>query len=155
MAALLLGLSACYSGPQPAGIGKTAPEFTVKDSDHSVSLADYKGKVVLLNFWATWCPPCVQEMPSLVQLQQRWKDKGVVVLAVSLDVDDGGYHKFLRDHNISLVTVRDGDKRTSDMYGTFKYPESYIIDREGKIRRKFIGAVDWNRPDIDEYLRSL
>jgi peroxiredoxin len=151
-----VGLAGCYSGPQPASIGKTAPDFTVKDSDHTVSLADYKGKVVLLNFWATWCPPCIEEMPSLVQLQQRWKDKGVVVLAVSLDVDDGGYHKFIRDRNAEgLLTVRDGDKRSSDMYGTYKFPETYIIDRNGKIRRKFIGAVDWSRPDIDQYLGSL
>jgi cytochrome c biogenesis protein CcmG, thiol:disulfide interchange protein DsbE len=155
IAALLIGLFGCYSGPRPAGIGKEAPNFTVKDDDHTVSLADFKGKVVLLNFWATWCPPCIEEMPSLVQLQDRWKDKGVVVLGVSIDVDDGGYHKFIRDHHVNFVTVRDDKRNSSNLYGTFGWPETYVIDRQGKIRRKFIGAVNWNSPDIDQYLSSL
>jgi cytochrome c biogenesis protein CcmG, thiol:disulfide interchange protein DsbE len=155
ISALLLALTACYSGPKPASIGKDAPNFTVKDSDRSVTLSDLRGKVVLLNFWATWCPPCIQEMPSLVQLQQRWKDKGVVVLAVSIDVDEAGYHKFIRDHNVDLLTVRDDQQKSPRLYGTFGWPETYVIDREGKIRRKFIGAVNWSSPDIDQYLSSL
>jgi cytochrome c biogenesis protein CcmG, thiol:disulfide interchange protein DsbE len=155
IAALLVGLSGCYSGPKPASIGKKAPDFTVKDSDHTVSLSDYKGKVVLLNFWATWCSPCVQEMPSLVELQRRMKDKGVVVLGVSIDVDEGGYHKFIRDHGVNFVTVRDGKQTSPNLYGTFGWPETYVIDRTGTIRRKFIGAVDWSSPDIDQYLSNL
>jgi cytochrome c biogenesis protein CcmG, thiol:disulfide interchange protein DsbE len=152
---MVLALSGCYGTPRPASIGKQAPDFTVKDADRSVTLSEYKGKIVLLNFWASWCAPCIEEMPSLVQLQQRWKDKGVVVLAVSTDVDDAGYHKFIRDHNIDLLTVRDNDNRSNALYGTFKFPETYVIDRDGKIRRKFIGAINWNSPDIDQYLSNL
>src|SRR5579863_5590096 len=84
----LLMLAGCYSGSRPPRIGAAAPDFTVHDSDHTVTLSQFKGQVVVLNFWATWCPPCVEEMPSLVQMQQRMKSKGVTVIAVSLDVDE-------------------------------------------------------------------
>ncbi|MGZ4821738.1 MAG: peroxiredoxin family protein, partial [Terriglobales bacterium] len=80
-------LSGCYSGSRPPRIGETAPDFSIQDTSRAVALHDFRGKVVVLNFWATWCPPCVEEMPSLVQMQSRLKDKGVTVLAVSVDVD--------------------------------------------------------------------
>ena len=127
----------------------------MQDSDRKLTLADYRGQVVVLNFWATWCPPCVEEMPSLVELQQRLKDKGVIVLAVSLDADEAAYHKFLKDHGVNLITVRDPDLRSSTLYGTFKYPETYIIDRSGILRRKFIGAVNWNDPEVMSFLEKL
>ena len=149
---LLVG---CYSGTRPPRIGTEAPNFTVQDADRKVTLADYRGKVVVLNFWATWCPPCVDEMPSLVQMQQRLKDKGVTVLAVSLDADEAAYHKFLKDHGVNLITVRDPDLKSSDLYGTFKYPETYIIDRNGVLQRKFIGAVNWNDPEVMGFLSKL
>src|SRR5438552_1479116 len=88
-----LALSGCYSGSRPPRIGEAAPDFAVQDSARTVALHDLKGKVVVLNFWATWCPPCVDEMPSLVQMQSRLQDKGVTVLAVSVDVDENAYKK--------------------------------------------------------------
>jgi peroxiredoxin len=94
-------------------------------------------------------------MPSLIQMQQRLKDKGVVVLAVSLDEDESAYHKFLRDHGVNVITVRDPDLKSSELYGTFKYPETYIIDRNGILQRKFIGAVDWNQPEVVDFLTKL
>jgi len=136
-------------------IGNAAPQFAVEDSDRRISLGDFKGKIVVLNFWATWCPPCVDEMPSLVRMQQLMRDKGVTVLAVSVDADGGSYHKFLKDHNVNLLTVRDPDQKSNNLYGTFKFPETYIIDRNGVVRRKFIGPVDWNQPDILDYLSKL
>jgi len=136
-------------------IGNAAPQFAVEDSDHKVTLNDLKGKIVVLNFWATWCPPCVDEMPSLVHMQQLMRDKGVTVLAVSVDADGGSYHKFLKDHNVNLLTVRDPDQKSNNLYGTFKFPETYIIDRNGVVRRKFIGPVDWNQADILDYLSKL
>ena len=72
---LLLTLPGCYGGSRPANIGTAAPDFTVQDSDRKVSLDEFRGKVVVLNFWATWCPPCIEEMPSLVEMQQRMKAK--------------------------------------------------------------------------------
>ncbi len=152
---LILPLAGCYSGTHPPGIGTQAPDFTIQDGDHKVSLSDFRGKVVVLNFWATWCPPCLEETPSLEQLQQRLRNRGVVVLGVSWDADDAAYHKFLRDNNIDFVTVREGDPNTGNRYGTIKIPESYVIDRKGKIRRKFISSVNWNDPDIVAYLSQL
>ena len=152
--ALLLVLAGCYGGSRPTRIGSAAPDFTIKDDARSVSLHDLKGKVVLLNFWATWCPPCVEEMPSLVSLQAKMKDK-VTVLAISVDVDEGAYKKFVKDHGVDLLTVRDPDEKSNTLYGTFKYPETYVIDRDGVVRRKFVGPVDWTSPDIVQYLSKL
>ena len=152
---LLAALIGCYSGGKPTRIGSNAPDFTVQDSDHKVTLSQFRGQVVVLNFWGTFCPPCIEETPSLVQMQKRLKDKGVVVLAVSIDADDNAYHKFLKDYKIDLVTVRDGAQKTSSLYGTFGWPETYVIDRNGTIRRKFIGAVDWSSPEITDYLSKL
>lgn len=155
LAALLGFLAGCYSGSHPGSIGSPAPDFTVQDSDHKVTLSQFRGKVVVLNFWATWCPPCVEETPSLVRMTARMKDKGVVVLAVSIDEDDAAYHRFLKDYGVNMITVRDGVRKASSLYGTFGWPESYIIDRQGVIRRKFIGPVEWGSPEIIDYLSKL
>jgi cytochrome c biogenesis protein CcmG/thiol:disulfide interchange protein DsbE len=152
---LLLAVSACYTGSRPPRIGSNAPEFTVQDAQNRITLSQYRGQVVVLNFWATWCPPCIEEMPSLVEMQRRMKDKGVTVLAVSVDVDEGAYHRFEKDHNVNLLTVRDPGQKSSSLYGTFKFPETYIIDRNGVMRRKFIGAVDWTEPEITDFLSKL
>ncbi len=151
----LIALGACYSGSRPPRIGVAAPDFTLHDSNHTVTLSQFRGQVVVLNFWATWCAPCVEEVPSLVEMQQRMKAKGITVLAVSVDVDDSNYRQFVKDHSVNLLTMRDGDQKTNALYGTFKFPETYVIDRSGVVRRKFIGAVDWTEPDVIEYLGKL
>jgi cytochrome c biogenesis protein CcmG/thiol:disulfide interchange protein DsbE len=148
-------LIGCYTGGRPTRIGSNAPDFTVQDSDHKVTLSQFRGQVVVLNFWGSFCPPCIEETPSLVQMQTRLKNKGVVVFAVSIDEDDAAYHKFLKDFNVNLVTVRDGQQKSSALYGTFGWPETYVIDRNGVIRRKFIGAVDWSSPEVVDYLSKL
>ncbi len=152
---LLAALVGCYSGSHPARIGSNAPDFTVQDSDHKVTLSQFRGQVVVLNFWATWCPPCVEETPSLIQMQTLLKPKGVVVLAISIDADDEAYHKFLKDYSVNMVTVRDEAQRVSKLYGTFGWPETYVIDRQGVMRRKFIGPVDWTSPEVRDYLSKL
>jgi cytochrome c biogenesis protein CcmG, thiol:disulfide interchange protein DsbE len=152
---LLCLFNGCYRGSRPPRINTMAPEFTVQDPDHKVSLTDFRGKIVVLNFWATWCPPCVEEMPSLVQMDQRLKDKGVAVVGVSIDVDADVYHKFLNEYRVGFVTVRDPAQKTPDLYGTHGWPETYIIDRNGILRRKFIGPVDWNSPEIVDFLSKL
>ena len=156
LSVLLLGatllLSACNSA-HPPRIGSPAPDFTITDAGQTVSLSQFRGKPVVLNFWATWCPPCVEEMPSLVQLHKELGDQ-VTILAVSEDDDDKAYQQFIHDHNIDLLTVRD-TKRNNELYGSFKFPETYIIDRQGKIVRKFIGSADWTSPEIVQYLGKL
>ncbi|HZR55227.1 MAG TPA: TlpA disulfide reductase family protein [Terriglobales bacterium] len=152
---LALTLSGCYRGSKPARIGTLAPDFTVQDSDRKITLSDYRGQIVVLNFWATWCPPCIEELPSLETLQQRMKDKGVKVLAISIDDDDNAYHQFLKDNKVDLLSARDASKKSNNLYGTFKFPETYIIDQKGIVRRKFIGAVNWNQAEIVDFLSKL
>jgi len=127
----------------------------VQDSDRKVALHDFKGQVVVLNFWATWCAPCTEEMPSLIDMAQRVKDKGVTVVGVSIDVDGGAYHNFIKQHGVDFLTVRDPDQKSSSLYGTTGWPETFIIDRQGVLRRKFVGPVNWNDPEIVQYLTSL
>ena len=151
--ALLFLLVSCNGG-RPPKIGETAPNFTVTDSDRTVTLNQFRGKPVLLNFWASWCGPCVEEMPALVQLQKIMGDK-VIILAVSEDADDKAYKQFIRDHNVDLLTVRDPRQTVNALYGTFKFPETYVIGKDGVIRRKFIGPADWTSPEIVDYLNKL
>ena len=151
----LVFLTGCYSGTRPQHIGSPAADFTVQDSERKLTLSQFRGHVVVLNFWATWCPPCVEETPSMVAMQQRMKDKGVTVLAVSIDVDQNAYDRFLKQYGVNYLTVRDPERKVSDVYGTFGWPETYIIDQKGIIRRKFIGAVDWTSPEIVQFLTTL
>lgn len=157
---LLLGLlslllSGCYGGSRPPRIGSPAPDFTVQDADRKITLSQFRGQVVVLNFWATWCPPCIEETPSLLEMQRKMRDKGVTVLAVSIDDDDSAYHKFVQDHRMDVLTVRDDRHASNALYGTFRFPETYIIDRNGVMRRKFIGAVDWTSPEVIEFLSRI
>jgi cytochrome c biogenesis protein CcmG, thiol:disulfide interchange protein DsbE len=152
---LLLTFSACYGGTRPPRIGSNAPDFTVKDSQKQITLSQFRGQVVVLNFWATWCPPCVEEMPSLVEMQREMKTKGVTVVAVSIDEDENAYQKFVKDHAANLLTVRDPAQKTPTLYGTHGWPETFIIDRSGVMRRKFIGPVDWTDPEITGFLGKL
>lgn len=127
----------------------------MQDAQNKITLSQYRGQVVVLNFWATWCAPCVEEVPSLVEMQRRLKAKGVTVLAVSVDVDQDAFQQFVKNHSVNLVTVRDPSGKSNQLYGTFRFPESYIIDRQGVMRRKFIGPVDWTEPEITDFLSKL
>jgi cytochrome c biogenesis protein CcmG, thiol:disulfide interchange protein DsbE len=151
----LIALCGCNTGSRPPRIGSSAPDFTVQDSDRTVMLNQFRGQIVVLNFWATWCPPCVEEMPSLVEMQRRMKAKGVTVVAVSIDEDESAYRAFLKQHGVDLLTVRDPAQKTPALYGTHGWPETFIIDRNGVTRRKFIGAVDWTEPEITDFLSKL
>lgn len=143
----------CDRGDHPGNIGKPAPEFVMSDGVQTVDLNRLRGKIVVLNLWATWCAPCVEELPSLLALQH--KVPGIEVVGVSTDQDDAVYRKFLVKHNVDLLTVRDADQKVNSLYGTVLIPETYIIDRNGILRRKFIGAQDWTGAEIVDYLKKL
>jgi cytochrome c biogenesis protein CcmG, thiol:disulfide interchange protein DsbE len=147
--------SGCVSGSRPPRIGNAARDFTIQDSDRAVSLSQFRGQVVILNFWATWCPPCVAELPSMIAMQDRIRGKGIVILGVSIDVDDDAYHRFLKLRNVNFLTVRDPEQKVASMYGTSGWPETYIIDRQGVLRRKFVGPVDWNSPEVIDFLNKM
>ena len=150
----LAGCIGCNDQPKLRMIGSAAPDFTVTDSDHTVSLHDYRGKIVVLNFWSAHCAPCIAEMPSLVQLQKRMGDK-ITVVGVAVDTTNDEYHAFLQKHGIDFLTVLDSAKDSYNLYGATGYPETTIIDRDGMVRRKFVLAENWTSPEIVEYLRKL
>jgi cytochrome c biogenesis protein CcmG, thiol:disulfide interchange protein DsbE len=134
--------------------GDPAPEFTVKaDTGRTVSLPNFGGKVLVLNFWASWCPPCLQETPSLSKFAADYAGKGVVVLALSVDQDQKAYDRFMQRFKPQFLTAR--DSTVHEEYGTFIYPESYIIDSKGKVLKKIAEAADWNDPALRQYFDSL
>ncbi|MGD0889475.1 MAG: TlpA disulfide reductase family protein [Acidobacteriaceae bacterium] len=153
LALCALPLTSCDRGDHPARIGSPAPQFTLADGAQNVDLARLRGHIVVLHFWATWCAPCVVEMPSLVALQRRLPQ--VTVLAISQDEDPAVYRQFLLDYHVGLLTLRDPSARIPHLYGTIKIPETYIIDSRGILRRKFVSAQDWTSPEIIDYLTKL
>lgn len=153
LTAFVLLLGACDRGSHPELIGKKAPEFKVSDGVQSADLANLRGRVVVLNFWATWCVPCVEELPSLERLQRAMPS--IVVVGISNDSDADAYVKFLKKYNVDFLTVRDPSFRIPTMYGTVKIPETYVIDRQGVVRRKFVSAQEWTSPEIMDYLSRM
>jgi peroxiredoxin len=153
---LLLPLAlvpACNRGSHPAQLSIPAPDFTVSDGLTSIHLAGYRGHVVLLNFWWTECAPCIAEMPSLLDLHHDEPD--LAILAVSIDDDPDSYSRFLVRHHVDLITVRDPAESAAKLYHTEQWPETYVIDRQGIIRRKFVGRQDWSSPEIRSFLKTL
>lgn len=139
--------------------GDKAPSFSVTTkTGRTLSRSDFGGKVLVLNFWASWCPPCVEEMPYLDQIQQQYGPKGVVVLGISIDKNKDAYDNFLRRFNPSFDTTHDPSAQISYEYGTFRYPETYIIDASGVVREKIDGRADQpvnGRPPLAEILNKL
>jgi peroxiredoxin len=152
---LILLLAGCDRGTAPKNIGRLAPEFSLQDGQGKISLRQFRGQVVVLNFWASWCPPCIDETPSLVTMQQRLKARGITVVGVSSDEDEQAYRRFVQEYGINFPTVRDPSEKVEHLYGTVKIPETYIIDRNGVLRRKFVSEVNWNSPEVLSYLSTM
>jgi len=155
MGLVLLFASPSYRQGEPSLAGSKAPEFAFQLEGRSAKLADLRGRVVVLNFWATWCPPCVEELPSLERLHQQMAARGVVVLGVSVDEDADAYEKFLREWKITFPTYRDPSKKIAIAYETFMYPETYIIGADGRVARKIIGAQRWDGAEMMQYLEQI
>jgi peroxiredoxin len=134
--------------------GDTAPDFSLTaDNGRTVTLSNFGGKVLLLNFWASWCGPCAEETPSLSKLAQDYASKGLVVLGVSVDKDPQAYQKFLRKYSPGFLTAR--DLKIHEDYGTYMYPETYIIDAKGHVVLKIAEPADWSDPKVTQYIDSL
>jgi peroxiredoxin len=137
--------------------GDHAPEFRLSALDgKQVALSDYRGKVVLVHFWATWCPPCVEELPVLDRMYRGLAGRELEVLAVS--VDEGGAENvaaFVKKNAVSLPVLLDPGASVAHSYGTFKFPETYILDRSGIVRYKAIGQADWSNPEIVKAIRDM
>ena len=152
---LVLFISPDYRQSEPSLTGRAAKDFQFVWDGKTEHLSDLRGHVVVLNFWATWCPPCVDEAPVLNDLQQHMARFGGMVLGISVDDDNGAYQQFLKDHSIVFPTYRDASKKIPLSYGTSMYPETYIIDANGKLQRKIIGPQEWTSPEMISYLSSL
>lgn len=137
--------------------GKAAPDFTLKDSDgKDVTLSSLKGKVIFLNFWATWCPPCKEEIPSMMLLNQKMAGKPFQMLAVS--IDEGGkdaVSAFLQKNSFSLPFLIDLEQKTGSLYGITGVPETFIIDKQGLLVKKVVGGMDWASADTVKFFTDL
>ena len=152
---LVLFAMPSYRQGEASIAGKPALDFPLTLVGKSEHLSDLKGKVVVLNFWATWCPPCVEETPALNRLEKYIDSRGGMVLGVSIDEDGAAYEQFLRDHSVVFPTYRDATKKTATDYGTSIFPETYIIDRHGKIARKIVGQQQWDSPEMLAYFDAI
>lgn len=134
----------------PVGVGNKAPDFRAKDVHSGAirTLADYRGDVVLLNVWATWCEPCKIEMPSMEELYRAYGPRGVHIVAVSIDdaASEDSIRAYARNLGLTFEILHDPTHAIEKAYQTTGYPESFVIDRNGTIRRKWISAADWNAP---------
>jgi peroxiredoxin len=145
------------SGKPRLGKGAAAPNFSLPGLDgEMISLDDYKGKVVFLNIWATWCPPCVQEMPSMEKLYQELKGEEFEILAVSIDASGGkDVIPFMKKYGLSFPALLDTKGSIKSLYQTTGVPESFIIDKDGIIAEKIIGPREWASPDAVRSIRTL
>ncbi len=142
---------------RPLQLGLPAPDFTFPDLNGKVvSLSDYRGKVVFVNIWATWCLPCRDEMPSMQKLYNRFKGEAFEILAVSIDsAGRKAVAPFMRELNLTFPALLDTRGKIRSLYGATGVPESFIIDREGILVEKVIGAMDWATPEVFRFFQDL
>ncbi len=140
----------------PLEFGRPAPGFDLPDlAGNPVRLEDQRGKVVLLNFWATWCKPCEAEMPAMERLHRSLADRDFVLLAVSVDDTSDVVEAFRDRLGLSFPILWDPAKRVSQRYQSFRFPESYLIDRDGTLVSRFIGPREWDDPTYAGRVREL
>jgi len=148
VAGLVIASRAMLQELFPVSVGSQAPDFRAKvlGENRYKTLADYKGQVVLLNIWATWCTPCQMEIPSLQRLYRAYGDKGLKLVAVSIDdyVSEDSIRTFAKNFGVTFEVLHDSTHSIEHLYQATGYPETFVIGREGTIRRKWIGADDWS-----------
>lgn len=147
-AILLVTITGCVSGPRSGmSPGDAAPPFTLLNlKGESVSLSDFSGKVILINFWASWCAPCVSELPAMERLYQRLKDQGFVIVAIGIDDEEASLREFQQRFGLTFPILYDNTSRTKRNYGVSGVPESFIIGRNGRL--VMIADIDDNKPVV-------
>lgn len=157
LVALLAGAVLFQFGGGGGAARFEAPDFTLTDlSGASHTLSAYRGKVVFLNLWATWCPPCREEMPSMEKLHQRFASEGLVLLAVSEDEGPrDGIEIFVRSLGLTFPILLDPEGRLPGRFGVTGYPETFLIDRSGRIVQHIVGPADWFSPESQARIAEL
>jgi peroxiredoxin len=141
--------------PGVINIGQQAPDFAIKGEDgREVKLSEYRGKLVFLNFWATWCTPCVEEMPEMEVLKNTFKDRKFQMLAVSVDTNWEAVQKFYQEHNLTIPAFLDPGRQVSTVYKVFKFPETFLIDGNGYVI-KHTWVEHWANPRVMANVESL
>ena len=137
-------------------IGENAPDFILKDmSGKDVSLSSFKGKPVVLNFWATWCPYCRQERPHLKLLYEEYKDNDLIIIALSIDKSSKTVRRFLEQNPAPYIVLTDPEGMAAAMYNVMGYPTTYLINRRGKISQKFVGPMEWTDKNAKVFIDKL
>jgi peroxiredoxin len=152
-----LGLAGCAQKSGGPAVGDFMPDFVLPRLDGSVQkLSNHRGKVVLVNLWATWCPPCIEELPLLDRIQSDYASRGVVVLGLAGDDEPERVREFLAKKPVTFDVLLDVGGEVGTQYGITGYPETFVVDREGKLREKIIGPLpsDAGRPS-DALVRML
>ncbi len=157
--ALGVALAALWADPTPAplGRGSSAPDIELRElaTGAPISLSELRGRVVLVNFWATWCKPCEDEMPAMERLYHALQPQGFELLAISVDGDAAPVREFRQRLNLSFPILHDPDKRVSRAWQTDRYPESFLIDARGSVVERYIGPKEWDAPAYVERVRRL
>jgi peroxiredoxin len=141
----------------PLKAGGPAPDFRLPSlQGGEVELRSVRGRPVVLNFWATWCPPCVVEMPSLERLHKTLGPEGLAVLAVSADEDEARLRRFVEENALTLPVLRDpGGRTAASAYRTTGYPETFVLDRNGIVQQHYVGPAEWDTPEAIAHFRHL
>ena len=149
----VLGLQLLQRGPSS---GYAAGDFALSDlSGAQIRLSDLRGKIVFLNVWATWCPPCRAEMPSMQALYERFKGRDFVMLAVAEDTNRADVTAFVKELGVTFPVLLDTDNRLPARYGVTGFPETFVIDRDGQVIKHVIGPEEWDSPAIITYFEEL
>jgi peroxiredoxin len=139
-----------------AKTGSLAPDFTLDDiCGKKVTLSQFKGKVIILNFWSIWCGPCLAEIPSLNKLYLEFKDKGLVVLAIAEDPAEKPVRSYIKEKGLVFPVLMDKERKVYFKYSLYGIPVSFLIDKKGFIVEKFIGERDWNSTQMKGKISSL
>lgn len=134
----------------------SAPDFTLRDlRGNTVRLQDFRGKVVFLNFWATWCPPCRLEMPTMEELHKEFSDRGLVVLAVNFRESQDDVRSFVKQHGLTFTTLLDEQEMAFGLYRAWSLPTTYLINKNGEAVGKVIGYRDWHSDEAKAFFRQL
>jgi peroxiredoxin len=152
---LALFIAGCYAAEDRAAVGLTAPDFSLTDKDGKTwTLSSLKGKVVFLNFWATWCPPCREEMPSMQRLYEQLPNDKFGMLAVLENDKPERAEAFAAELGLTFPILYDEAKTAWPKYGLTGLPETFIIDKNGRVREKIIGPARWDSPQVIQKMRN-